>query len=957
METRQKGGLILLDGQDWQVGTLAVLECEPGEHLAAPVGMGFVIEHNGEPLLVTCQHVLNDVKSKKIPVTFFACKDPVYFIAEQVDEFRVSVDDIPVDGLNVDGQVFPPGALPNGLDVAVLRLTGKMRGRVPEGVIPLPVISSGSPRDAKISARFYHCEAKHTVYNVTPEKGKLGERRSDLPSTQVESKEMGFGDSGGAIWDPQRGGVIGIYTSKFEKRPEIGVSFLGLMLNSEVLECVIPGFQLRRADDEFEDYLSRLNRHCRQLGPVERIFRDLDLEEDELHFDEIYRPPKLRFLEKKTAKAESYIHEVSGDIESGTEIANWLRTYTNSIVLGSANRGKSTLLKHLASNAWQAPHKIGLNGPHFPVLLRCAEILEHLSDNLEHTIDGVIQGGNVRSISLPSSFECPNFSIVQWCRRSRSRALVLIDGFDEASEESRITLKKQFATWAKQKKHSVIGRVVVASRPLRQLNWPKLKENFEYFELTELDHANAQTLAATFLGENAEHFLGRYRIHRRGMSTYSPGLLLLACAAYTPNAEQVSLSVSYTLSRAVSELLRNVERFYRRDGPSLSEEARIVLQWKADNQIRDVLSAIALTTYAGQRTDDGLDLLQLRRNLKAIHKGNVLPRDDILTNQVIEELGVATGLFAYDEKSASVIWGHLDFRDYLAGQFLSEQYIQKEKMPRTHLSTWAVSEGMNIIVFFLMQMMTYKQDVKALLRKMLSQEGVIESQRILFLVECIKNGIKIENTYREQIYAWLDKEVPRSKDIRNPKAIRRISCADLFRRAGLNPLEVFASLAEDLAAQDKIIGFALDRGVSETFAASSLGILSEVGQLNRFFEHWDPSAKSRKQRSSADVASLLSTLKSYGQPIQIDIHQIPEAARHDYLVACERNQAALAYTNSARDPEVSDRISALIDYAEESLSYDPDWKAFLTWLEGEYPQQASHGGRFSQFLQSRRYQQ
>lgn len=942
----------MLSSHGWQAGTFAVLVREPSGQLSAPVGMGFVVEHNGEALLVTCQHVLNNIEGQRIAVTFVGCPEPLYFIAEQVEEFRLLADDIPNDGLRVNEQDYPRGVFPSGLDLAVLRLTGDLRGRVPEGVIALPVITSNSPRDSRIEARFYHCEEHSSAYNIDPEFGTLGEARSDLPCTKVESTQIGLGDSGGAIWDPQRGGVVGIYLSKFEKRPDIGVSFSGLMLNSEVLELVIPGFQPKRIDEELADYVVRIERYCRELGPLESLFLDAEDDIGELQFDDVYRAPRLHFLRKKIAKSEKFVQEVSGASDKGSPISTWLRANENSIVLGSANRGKSTLLRHLASCAWTEPTKIGLNQPYIPVLMRCTEILDHMSDDLLHTIDSAVRAGALRSLKEPSYFDRSGFNLEQWCQRSRSRALVLVDGFDEVSETSRNSLKKKFTAWARRNRSSCVGRLVIASRFFRQLNWPKLQEEFEYFELSELDQANAHGLAEIFVGGHAEHFLGRLSAHRRGMSTFSPGLLILACAAYNPNSEQVSLSVSQTLERAVSALVRNVDRYYACDGLDLNEASRIVQRMKADDLILDVLMAMALTSFVDQRDDEGLDFFRLRKNLTVIHTSHLLPRDDSLTASVIEELGVATGLFAYDNKTLKVTWAHMDFRDYLAGQYLWALYLRNEEVPEAYEKFWSDTHGESIIVFFLMRMSVNGRDVNAFLQNMLGNESVRESQRVQFLAECIKNGVRIDSAYRKRIFTWLRKEILRFDGLPDN------SCIRAFTYANLSPLGVFAALAEDPVAQDIIIDSALDPRVTVTFAARSLGILTEVGKLNRFFDRWDPSAESRKQRRTFDVVSVLAKLEKHGQPIRVDIAQLPEIIREEYLTACQMTESALNLVDSTVDPgAIQDGMSALVDFAETCLQRDPHWGAFLGWLEAEYPQHATHGGRLLEYLQTQRYQQ
>ena len=168
---------------DWTNGVIAILD-----RGGRPCGAGFVASSDG--LIVTCDHVLEDAGwpfkqwDKPVRLKFKATGDWAEALVNQDCYLQ-----------KVEG------------DIAVLTLQGDL----PAGVEPLPIAASKGSEDHAVRTWGYPAGYANGLAGSGKVLGhtKLG----DFERLQLWSEQTTEGDSGGPVWDPQWGSVIGMVLS------------------------------------------------------------------------------------------------------------------------------------------------------------------------------------------------------------------------------------------------------------------------------------------------------------------------------------------------------------------------------------------------------------------------------------------------------------------------------------------------------------------------------------------------------------------------------------------------------------------------------------------------------------------------------------------------------------------------------------------------------------------------
>ena len=198
----------------------------------------------------------------------------------------------------------------------------------------------------------------------------------------------------------------------------------------EALQQVLERIASDRYAAFLQAYFRALRRYCAELPYL--TLTDI---RPPKNLDEIYVPLRARQREKETLPPKPAAQGASLTVE---QVLRQAQT-SHLLILGQPGAGKSTLLRQLAERAYDAPHAIGLDRPHLPLLLPL-RALAHAEGALEERLNQALQNELRLPRPLPDGF------LDAWPQQLDTPWLFLLDGLDEVPADSSRSLRQWIAT-------------------------------------------------------------------------------------------------------------------------------------------------------------------------------------------------------------------------------------------------------------------------------------------------------------------------------------------------------------------------------------------------------------------------------------------------------------------------------------------------------------------------------
>jgi DNA polymerase III delta prime subunit len=285
----------------------------------------------------------------------------------------------------------------------------------------------------------------------------------------------------------------------------------------ETLRQVMREVQAEIASDRYaaslQEYFRSLRRYCAELPYL--TLTDI---RPPKNLDEVYLPLRVRQREEEASPRKPAAQGASLTVE---QVLHQAQT-PHLLILGQPGAGKSTLLRQLAERAYDAPHAIGLDCSHLPLLLPL-RALAHAEGALEERLNQALQNELRLTHPLPAGF------LDDWPQRLDAPWLFLLDGLDEVPADSSRSLRQWISDLLA---HPNIARVIITSRPSAYAEKEWESSRLSVYEIQPFTPDQAAELARRWFGEDASAFLQALETVRSSVLTETPLLITIAAKVY-----------------------------------------------------------------------------------------------------------------------------------------------------------------------------------------------------------------------------------------------------------------------------------------------------------------------------------------------------------------------------------------------------------------------------------------
>jgi hypothetical protein len=480
---------------------------------------------------------------------------------------------------------------------------------------------------------------------------------------KIKNGQVQPGFSGAPLLNRRTGGVCGVVKSTRDEASDLG----GWAIPAEAVLEGLPDLQDRqRAFHQtdrtwarhvpLEMYLAGVQEYCGSLP-----YLTLSAMPSATTLPDVFVPLKMKPADLPSstrdlsAATRQFISVLEGlDIEDVVEES----ARRHLILLGGAGSGKSCLLRYLAMNAWLAPHKIGLDKRHIPLLVSSRSLAEakgSMEDRLYEVVNNV----------LPLVQKLPAGLLRDWPEDTGYPWLLMLDALDEIPEGQRAG----FFNWLKPSlKEMTNVRVIVASRYDGDQGAFDSRVFSSYY-LRSLSSEQAAALAERWLGSNADRFV--QEMGRRGLDRMlrTPLLITLAAMVYA-SRDSLPQRLAILYGESVEILLREA----RRRG----------LETELDPRVRKVVKgalaslALELTRFPSASPE------QLKQRGAKYLKSSLNPISEAEAAAdgatLVDVLGRHSGMFARTGDSYAFV--HATFREYLSALDVAERLRRNIRLLR-----------------------------------------------------------------------------------------------------------------------------------------------------------------------------------------------------------------------------------------------------------------------------------
>jgi HEAT repeat protein len=430
----------------------------------------------------------------------------------------------------------------------------------------------------------------------------------------------------------------------------------------ETLRQVMREVQAEIASDRYaaslQEYFHALRRYCAELPYL--TLTDI---RPPKNLDEVYVPLRARQRESEPLPRGPAVQEESLTVE---QVLRQAQT-SHLLILGQPGAGKSTLLRQLAERTYDAPHAIGLDRHHLPLLLPL-RALAHAEGALEERLNQALQNELRLTRPLPDGF------LDAWPQRLDTPWLFLLDGLDEVPADS----SRSFRQWISDLlAHPNITRVILTSRPSAYTEKEWESSRLSVYEIQPFTPDQTAELARRWFGEGAFGFLQALETVRSSVLTETPLLITIAAKVYLERK---------SLPERRSQLYQEFVDIW------LDEARERGLRDELDAALLDLAQpalahlALAMTDHHDWTDEKSLipvvaEYLDEQLNLKA--------RAPAVAERFLRVMARRSGVFLKREEQYE--WVHPTFREYFAALALNQQ-LESGKSFEEVLSERAMQE-------------------------------------------------------------------------------------------------------------------------------------------------------------------------------------------------------------------------------------------------------------------------
>jgi HEAT repeat protein/energy-coupling factor transporter ATP-binding protein EcfA2 len=408
----------------------------------------------------------------------------------------------------------------------------------------------------------------------------------------------------------------------------------------EALQKVLERIASDRYAASLQEYFHALRRYCAELPYL--TLTDI---RPPKNLDEVYVPLRARQRENEPSPRKPAAQEESLTVE---QVLRQAQTH-HLLILGQPGAGKSTLLRQLAERAYDAPHAIGLDRPHLPLLLPL-RALAHAEGALEERLNQALQNELRLTRPLPAGF------LDAWPQRLDTPWLFLLDGLDEVPADRYLSLRQWISDLLTRPD---VARVIITSRPSAYTEKEWESSRLSVYEIQPFTPDQTAELARRWFGEDAPAFLQALETVRSSVLTETPLLITIAAKVYLERKR---------LPERRAQLYQEFVDIW------LDEARERGLRDELDAAVLDLAQptlahlALAMTDHPDWTDEKSLipvvvEYLNEQLNLKA--------RAPAVAERFLRVMARRSGVFLKREERYE--WVHPTFREYFAALALNQQ--------------------------------------------------------------------------------------------------------------------------------------------------------------------------------------------------------------------------------------------------------------------------------------------
>jgi len=517
------------------------------------------------------------------------------------------------------------------------------------------------------------------------------------------------------------------------------------------------------------------------------------------------------------------------------------------LILGEPGAGKSTLLRQLAERAWDAPHEIGLDAPHLPILVPLRRLVG-AEGSLEARLKAALAAELTLAQDLPQGF------FADWPRQTGARWLVLLDALDEVPAGERARLLQSLKRMLKSDEP---GRIVITSRPSGYARGELDDRRLVHYDLLPFTPAQTGEFARNWFGEKAGDFLRELERVRAGDLRGTPLLLTIAAKVYQERGALPERR-SALYGQFVEIWLGEAEEQGLKDHLDKRLVAPVDLY-----VARLAHLALRLTERPGQTDLETLagfvaEHLQNQEGFTRLHA-------ETYGRQFVQVMAQRSGVFSRQGDAFGFI--HPTFSEYLAAwavvrESRGDRGYDLEQVWGGAVSHWADRDWREVALFALSLLSDGEQDVTALVSRVWRAEG-----GLYFAGAALAEQVKVAESLSDGVIDGL---------------ITGARSGELWELwESWHALSILGELRSYPRAGDGLRALARDEKVDEWLRERAAEVLGELGQAD------DLLALARDEKVNADVReSAAAALGKLGRA----------------------DEAAQAWLALARDEKVGERV-------------------------------------------------
>lgn len=554
-----------------------------------------------------------------------------------------------------------------------------------------------------------------------------------------------------------------------------------------------------------------------QVGPSKRPKRSLD---------DVFVPLTLRLVSMDGEQADAAaVQDLCGLDDSACptmDLAEGIRSAQNSpepniFFFGDPGSGKSSVLRHIASRAWEDSNAVGLPCRHIPMLIRLGNLVDSQGGIEDWLWDGMCRGSDTKPESRP-----PAGYMRVWSERTGAPWLLLLDGFDEVPARSRNGMLDSIGGLLDSGEYLCF----VTSRPAQGKTdkvW-LLCNTSTVYELLPLSGSQESVLIEKWLGGGALGFRDQFSNMRFTASKKTPLLVAMAASVY---------QMSGRLPQSRVELYEHWVQ------ASLDEAAQKGLSRELDDRLvalaRHVLEYLAYFTTETQQCSTAAIVRHCAAYLKTA-LGFSAEEAQVRARETVRTLGRLSGLLYCDDRECA--WLHNTIREYLAACYFARTttlHSTKDFVSKWHDEAWS-----EVVLFWFAilphheEYLENPQDLtEELANKILSDAWPEQALASLFVCAAWAEGAAIRSPLSDDLVEYLRS----SSVLGGGKSVCRQVYADLASN-GRSPIDLLGRLAvRTRSAGDALLELIGDRNLqhwareSACLAAIRAGMSDDLRRL------------------------------------------------------------------------------------------------------------------------------